>query len=40
MHQKRAILHTFQANWGARAPPPPRPPGYATGADPRNWRGH
>ena len=25
-HQKRAILHTFQANGGARAPPP----GYAT----------
>ena len=28
-HQKRAILHTSQANGGARAPPPP--PGYATG---------
>ena len=27
-HQKRAILHTSQANGGARAPPPP-PPGYA-----------
>ena len=27
--QKRAILHTSQANGGARAPPPP--PGYATG---------
>ena len=25
-HQKRAILHTLQANGGARAPPP----GYAT----------
>ena len=25
-HQKRAILHTSQANGGARAPPP----GYAT----------
>ena len=25
-HQKRAILHTSQANGGARAPPPPRPP--------------
>ena len=22
-HQKRAILHTSQANGGARAPPPP-----------------
>ena len=28
-HQKRAILHTSQANGGARAPP--APPGYATG---------
>ena len=27
-HQKRAILHTSQANGGARAPPPPS--GYAT----------
>ena len=27
-HQKHAILHTSQANGGARAPPPP--PGYAT----------
>ena len=29
-HQKRAILHTSQANGNARAPPPPPPPGYAT----------
>ena len=30
-HQKRAILHTLQANGEARAPPaPPPPPGYAT----------
>ena len=30
-HQKRAILHTSQANGGgARAPPPRLPPGYAT----------
>ena len=29
-HQKRAILHTSQANGGARAPPAP-PPGYTTG---------
>ena len=28
-HKKHAILHTSQANGGARAPPPP--PGYATG---------
>ena len=28
--QKHAILHTSQANGGARAPPPPLPPGYAT----------
>ena len=28
-HQKRAILHTSQANGGARASP--APPGYATG---------
>ena len=28
-HLKRAILHTLQANGGARAPPP-RPSGYAT----------
>ena len=31
-HQKRAILHTSQANGGARAPPAP-PPGYATAYD-------
>ena len=35
-HKKHAILHTSQANGGARAPPPPPPPrppppGYATG---------
>ena len=29
--KKHAILHTSQANGGARAPPPPPPPGYATG---------
>ena len=29
-HQKRAILHTSQANGGGSSPPPP-PPGYATG---------
>ena len=28
-HKKHAILHTSQANGGARAPPAP-PPGYAT----------
>ena len=32
-HQKRAILHTSQANGGARAPPAP-PPGYATASEP------
>ena len=32
-HQKGAILHTSQANGGARAPPPPAPPGYATACD-------
>ena len=32
-HQKRAILHTLQANGGARAPPPP-PLGYATAHKP------
>ena len=30
-HKKHAILHTSQANGGARALPP-APPGYATGA--------
>ena len=25
MHKKHAILHTSQANGGARAPPPPPP---------------
>ena len=25
-HQKRAILHTSQANGGGLEPPPPRPP--------------
>ena len=30
-HKKHAILHTSQANGGARAPPPP--PGYATDFD-------
>ena len=31
-HKKHAILHTSQANGGARVPP--APPGYATGQDP------
>ena len=31
-HQKRGILHTLQANGGARAPPP----GYATDLDTYN----
>ena len=30
-HQKRAILHTSQANGRAQAPPALPPPGYATG---------
>ena len=34
-HQKHAILHTSQANGGARAPPPPS--GYATDSIP-DWR--
>ena len=29
-HQKRTILHTLQANQGARAPRAPPPPTYAT----------
>ena len=33
-HQKRAILHTSQANGGGSSPP--APPGYATGE--RVWR--